>query len=79
MGGPEIIVDQQRYFIELQRQVKALYDAPQITGGSEKRRLPENCRRAEKKSPVSRVTFQGRYSAHVQKKFYRELGGSTLP
>lgn len=75
-GGPEILVDQQRYFIELRAAVKALYDAKK-TPAEVKAAIPEIAE-AIKKIPGAGRYVPGSMLSPVQK-VYRELGGSTLP
>ena len=76
MGGPEIIADQQGYFIELQRQVKALHDAGR-SPAEVKAALPD-IGAALKKNPHLARYVPANLTAHVQK-VYLELGGQPLP
>lgn len=78
MGGPEIIVDQQRYFIELRNGVQALVTAKKSPAevraavsalGAELRKIPT----------IARYVPSDRwFAAHVEK-VYVELGGAPLP
>ena len=76
MGGPEIIVDQQRYFIELQKAVKALVEAKK-TPAEVKAAVPEIAAQLKKIPSIARYV-PGSMLAPVQK-VYLELGGEILP
>jgi len=76
MGGPEIIADQQGYFIELQRQVKALYVAGKSP--AEVKAALGDIGSALKKNPHIARYVPANLTAHVQK-VYLELGGQPLP
>lgn len=76
MGGPEIIVDQQRYFIELRAAVKALYDAHK-TPEEVKAAVPAIAAELKKIPSIARYV-PGALLGPVQK-VYVELGGSPLP
>ncbi len=75
-GGPEIIADQQAYFIELQRQVKALV----ATGKSaaEIKAAMALVATEIKKMPNIARYVPGDLTRHIQK-VYLELGGSVFP
>lgn len=75
-GGSEIIVDQQRYFIELQREVKALYDA-QKTPAEVKAAVPEIAAALKKIPNIARYV-PASLLVPVQK-VYLELGGAPFP
>ena len=78
MGGPEIIVDQQRYFIELQKGVQALVDAKK-TPAEVKAAVPVLGAELRKLPSIARYVPSDRwFIAHVDK-VWRELGGETLP
>jgi glyoxylase-like metal-dependent hydrolase (beta-lactamase superfamily II) len=76
MGGPEVLEDQQRYFIELQRQVKALFDA---------RKSPAEVKAAAPliAAELKKIASIARYvpvSLIVpMQKVYLELGGAPFP
>lgn len=76
MGGPELLVDQQRYFVELSREVKALHDAKK-TPAEIKAAIPE-ISAALKKIPSIARYVPGSLLVPVQK-VYLELGGVALP
>lgn len=76
MGGPEIIVDQQRYFIELVREVKALYDAHKSP--AEVKAAVPAIAEALKKIPGAGRYVPGSMLVPVQK-VYVELGGAPFP
>src|SRR5207302_894318 len=65
MGGPEIIIDQQRYFIELQRVVKARRDANK-SSAEMKAALPEMAAELKKIPNIARYVPTN-LTAHVQK------------
>ncbi len=78
MGGPEVIVDQQGYFIELQRGVKALLEAKK-TPAEVKAAVPELGAQLRKIAHIARyVPTDQWFVAHVDKVF-QELGGQPLP
>jgi glyoxylase-like metal-dependent hydrolase (beta-lactamase superfamily II) len=78
MGGPEIIADQQAYFIELQRSVRALVDAKK-TPADVKAAIPALAAALRKIGPIARyVPSDFWFAAHVEKVFI-ELGGEPLP
>jgi len=78
MGGPEIIANQQAYFIELQREVQALVDA-RITSAEVKAAVPALAATLRKIGPIARyVPSDFWFTAHVEK-VYVELGGQPLP
>jgi glyoxylase-like metal-dependent hydrolase (beta-lactamase superfamily II) len=76
MGGPEIIADQQAYFIALQREVKALADAHK-TPAEVKAALPDLAAAIKKNEHIARYVPKD-LTAHVQKA-WSELGGEALP
>ena len=76
MGGPEIIADQQAYFIALQAQVKALVDAKK-SPADVKAALPAITAELKKNPRIARYV-PANLTAHVQKA-YLELGGEPLP
>ncbi len=76
MGGPEIIVDQQNYFIALQREVKALFDAHK-SPEEVKAALPAVAAAIKRDEHVARYV-PANLTAHVQK-VWSELGGGPLP
>jgi cyclase len=76
MGGPEIIADQQAYFIALQREVKALVDAKK-TPAEVKAALPDISAALKKNERIARYV-QNNMTAHVQK-VWIEFGGEPLP
>ncbi len=75
-GGPEIIADQQQYFIELRRQVKLLYDGGK-SPAELKTALPNIAAELKKISRIARYVPES-LSAHVQK-VHGELGGQPWP
>lgn len=78
MGGPEIIVDQQGYFIELRRAVQALVDAKK-TPAEVNAAVPELAAGLKKIAHIARyVPADKWFTAHVEK-VYVELGGEPLP
>ena len=76
MGGPEIIADQQRYFVELQREVKTLHAATK-SPAEVKAAIPEIA------AALKRIPSIARYvpiSLFVPvQKVWIELGGAPLP
>jgi glyoxylase-like metal-dependent hydrolase (beta-lactamase superfamily II) len=76
MGGPEIIADQQAYFVELTRVVKALV-AARKTPAEVKAALPAIGDELKQNPRIARYV-QPNMTAHVQK-VYMELGGEPLP
>lgn len=78
MGGPEIIVDQQAYFIELQKAVQALVRARK-TPAEVKAAVPELGAQLRKIPNIARyVPTDNWLTPHVEK-VYVELGGEPLP
>ena len=75
MGGPEIIADQQAYFIELQKQVKALVDAGKTTAEI-KAAVPTIATELKNIPNIARYV-QSDETRHVQK-VYLELGGEQF-
>ena len=76
MGGPEIIADQQAYFIALQTQVKALVDGGR-TGAEVKAAVPLIATELKKTPAIARYV-QLDLTRHVRKVFL-ELGGTGFP
>lgn len=76
MGGPEVIIDQQRYLIELRRVVKALRDAGK-SPADVKAALPDLTAELRRIPTIARYV-PGNLTAHVQKVFI-EFGGEPLP
>ena len=76
MGGPEVIADQQAYFIGLRREVKALVDAHK-TAADVKAALPA-ISAALKSDPHTARYVPANLTAHVQKAWI-EFGGEPLP
>jgi len=76
MGGPEIIVDQQRYFMELQRAVKALHAAGK-TPAEMAAAVPAIGEELKKIPSIARYVGPA-LIAHVQK-VYVECGGQAWP
>jgi glyoxylase-like metal-dependent hydrolase (beta-lactamase superfamily II) len=78
MGGPEIIADQQAYFIELLRGVRALVDAGR-TPAEVKAAVPGLAARLRTLRSIARyVPTDFWFTAQVDKA-YTELGGPGLP
>jgi glyoxylase-like metal-dependent hydrolase (beta-lactamase superfamily II) len=75
-GGPEIIADQQAYFIALLAQVKALVEAHQ-SPAEVKAALPTIAAELKRNPQIARYV-PANLTAHVQKAF-TELGGGLLP
>jgi cyclase len=76
MGGPEIIVDQQGYFIELRRQVKALVDGGK--SAAEIKAAGPAIAAEMKKTPTIARYVQADMTRHIQR-VYLELGGTVFP
>lgn len=76
MGGPEIIVDQQRYFIELQREVKTLMTAGK-SAADVKAALPELAAKLKETPNIARYV-PGNLTAHVRR-VWGEFGGGAFP
>jgi cyclase len=76
MGGPEIIVDQQGYFIALRQAVKALVDAGK-SAAEIKAAAPAIAAELKKTPHIARYV-QTDLTRHVQK-VYLELGGTVFP
>ena len=76
MGGPEIIVDQQAYFIALRDRVKALVDAGKSAG--EIKAAAAAIAAELKKIPNIARYVQPDLTRHVQR-VYLELGGTVFP
>jgi len=76
IGGAEIIADQQAYFIELMKRMKALVDAKK-TPAEVKAALPDMVV-AMKKIPNIARYVPGSLNGHAEH-VYRELGGAPFP
>jgi hypothetical protein len=76
MGGPEIIVDQQAYFIELMTRIKVLVEA-QKTPAEVKAALPGMSAEMKKIPNIARYVPPS-LNAHAER-VYRELGGEPFP
>jgi glyoxylase-like metal-dependent hydrolase (beta-lactamase superfamily II) len=76
MGGPEVIVDQQAYFVALRREVKALSDAHK-TPAEVTAALPDIAAALKKDAHIARYV-PANLTAHVQKA-WTEFGGEPLP
>ena len=76
MGGPEIIEDQQAYFIELLAQVKKLVDEGK-TAAEIKAAIPTIAEELKKKPNIARFVYND-MTRHVQKA-YLDLGGEMFP
>ncbi len=78
MGGPEVLADQQGYFIELQRGVREFVDAS-MSPAEVKAASPGLAARLKKITHVARyVPSDVYFAAHVEK-VYMEMGGGPLP
>jgi cyclase len=78
MGGPEVLADQQGYFIDLRRGVQEWIDAKK-SPAEVKAAAPELASRLKKIAPIARyVPSEVYFEAHVEK-VYMELGGAPLP
>lgn len=78
MGGPEIIADQQGYFIELLKGVQALFNARK-TPAEVKATVPELGAQLRKIANIARyVPSDTWFISHVEK-VYLELGGEPFP
>jgi cyclase len=76
MGGPEVIADQQSYFIELRRAVQALIDAKK-TSAEVKDAAPALAAELKKNPHIARYV-QTSLLPHLNK-VYTELSGTPLP
>lgn len=76
IGGPEVLVDQQQYFVELQRRIRALVTARK-TPAEVKAALPAVA--AELKQIVNIARFVPGSLVAQGEKVYRELGGGEFP
>jgi glyoxylase-like metal-dependent hydrolase (beta-lactamase superfamily II) len=76
IGGPEVIADQQSYFIELRRGVQALIDAKK-SPEEVKAAAPELAAELKKNPHIARYV-QGNLLGHFEK-VYAELSGQSLP
>jgi len=78
MGGPEVLADQQGYFVELRRCVRELVDAGK-SPAEVRAAAPELAARLKKITRIRRYVPSDLYfTAHVEKA-YMELGGGPLP
>ena len=75
-GGPEIIVDQQAYLVELQHQVKALMDGGK-SAAEIKAAIPTIASQIKKIPNIARY-LPGNLTRHIQK-VYLEFGGVVFP
>jgi glyoxylase-like metal-dependent hydrolase (beta-lactamase superfamily II) len=78
MGGPEVIRDQQEYFIELRSGVQALVDAAK-TPDEVKAAAPALAAELRKHRQVARYVPTDFYITGQVEKIYMELGGTSLP
>jgi glyoxylase-like metal-dependent hydrolase (beta-lactamase superfamily II) len=78
MGGPEVIRDQQEYFIELRSGVQALVDAAK-TPDEVKAAAPALAAELRKHRQVARYVPTDFYITAQVEKIYMELGGTSLP
>lgn len=76
MGGPEILVDQQSYFVALLREVKTRIDAGK-SAAEMKAAVPEIAEALKKQPRIARYVLSN-MTAHVQKA-YLEQGGQPFP
>lgn len=76
VGGPEVIVDQQRYFVELQRRIRVLADARK-SPAEVKAALPGIA--AELKGIPSIARYVPASLNGPGEKVFRELGGEAFP
>ena len=76
VGGPEIVIDQQAYLIELVRQMKALLDTKK-TPAEAKAALPNIAAEMKKITNIARYVPNS-LNAHGER-VYRELGGEAFP
>lgn len=76
MGGPEIIEDQQAYFVALYREVQALRDAGK-TAAQVKAEVPAIRERVKSNDRIARYVPVGLDG--VIEKIWRELGGEAFP
>ena len=76
IGGPEILVDQQRYFAELQKAVKARKEAG--TSSAELKAALADLAKDLKKIPTIARYVPASLAAHAEK-VWRELGGAEWP
>ena len=76
LGGAEILVDQQTYFVELQRRVKALFAAGR-SPAEVKAASPEIAAELKKIPNIARFV-PASLTAHAEK-VYGELGGAAFP
>ena len=76
IGGPEIIADQQAYFIALVEQIQGLKDAGK-TPAEVKAALPQVALELKKNTAIARFV-PGSLDQHAER-VYREIGGQPLP
>jgi glyoxylase-like metal-dependent hydrolase (beta-lactamase superfamily II) len=77
MGGPEVIADQQAYFIELRRGVKALMGAGKSLGEI-REAAPVLAARLRKNPQITRYVPSDFYFAAHAEKIFTELGHAPL-
>ena len=76
VGGPEVLVDQQNYFVEFQKRIKALVDARR-TPAEVKAALPAMAVELKQNSRIARYV-PASLTAQAQK-IHLELGGAEFP
>lgn len=76
IGGPEVIIDQHRYFVELQRRIKALVDARR-SPADVKAALPGVAAELQKIPSIARYV-PASLTAQAEK-IYQEHGGQPFP
>ncbi len=76
IGGPEVLVEQQRYFVELQQRIKALLEAKK-SPADVKAALPAIA--TELKAIASIARFVPATLTTQAEKVYTELGGAPFP
>lgn len=76
IGGPEVLVDQQQYFVELQRRIKAMVDARK-TPADIKAALPDVATELKAIANIARFV-PASLNAHAEK-IAIELGGQAFP
>ena len=78
VGGPEIIADQEAYFVELRRRVQA-FIARKMTAAEVKAEVPALAASLKDNPRIARFVPEDKwFIAHVDK-MYTELGGAPLP
>ncbi len=76
IGGPEILVDQQAYFVDLHRRVKAHFEAGR-SPAEMKAAVPELAAELKKVANIARYVPENLTTQ--AEKVYRELGGAAFP